>query len=310
METGATAPSDPASLNLKNAPEHLWLHFDYTATGAREWLQENFQLNEIALDGLFSDDSRPHVLKRADHLLLVLRGVNLNPGSDPEDMVSLRIWCDGQRLISTRRRALLSTEDMLNTLRDQSGPKQIPELLTEWIDRIIWRMSDTVDGLEESLSDTEEQLFTAAPREMRSTLLRLRQQSISIRRYIAPQREAINRLISEPVSWLDEMTRLRLRSIADRQIRHIEDIDTVRERAGMAQEELASTVAEQMNRRAYVLTIVAAIFLPLGFFTGLLGINVGGMPGVESSDAFWLVVALCGLITALLMAVFYWKRWL
>jgi zinc transporter len=60
----------------------------------------------------------------------------------------------------------------------------------------------------------------------------------------------------------------------------------------------------------YVLSIVAAVFLPLGFFTGLMGINVGGMPGVEHDGAFWLVVALCVGVTSALGIVFRRKKWL
>ncbi|MFT6986244.1 MAG: zinc transporter [Psychromonas sp.] len=294
---------------IDSTETNLWLHFDYSEDESQEWIKNHSGLNEIAVDTLLTEDSRPHVLRRGSNLLLALRGVNLNPASDLDDMVSLRLWTNGKRLISTRKRVLLSTEDLLASLNEGSGPNNIASLLTDWVDRIVRRMSDTVDKLEDDLLEIEEQLFTSEPSATRSALLQLRKQSIGIRRYIAPQREALNRLIGEPISWLNELNGLQLRSIADRQIRHIEDIDAVREQAGMVKEELNSNIAEQMNRRSYVLTIVAAIFLPLGFFTGLMGINVGGMPGVEYNPAFWIVVAMCLGITAILMGLFYWKRW-
>jgi zinc transporter len=59
-----------------------------------------------------------------------------------------------------------------------------------------------------------------------------------------------------------------------------------------------------------MLTIVAGIFLPLGFLTGLMGINVGGMPGVEESSAFWIVVAVCIGILALQLFLFWRWKWL
>jgi zinc transporter len=73
---------------------------------------------------------------------------------------------------------------------------------------------------------------------------------------------------------------------------------------------MASTISEQMNARMYVLSIVAAIFLPLGFFTGLMGINVGGMPRVEDGEAFWVVVAMCVGLMLVLGVIFRWKKWL
>lgn len=64
--------------------------------------------------------------------------------------------------------------------------------------------------------------------------------------------------------------------------------------------------ARQRGPDQYILTIVAAIFLPLSFLTGLLGINVGGIPGVDNGNAFWIVVGLClGIFIA--QAVFFWK---
>lgn len=120
----------------------------------------------------------------------------------------------------------------------------------------------------------------------------------------------MNRLVNENLTWLDEMNRLRLREINDQLIRHIEDIDEVRERAAVAQEELMSRISEQMNERIYVFTVVATLFLPLGFFTGLMGINVGGMPGIDSGLGFWLVVSICFLLSAGLMWIFRLRRWL
>ncbi|RVU29431.1 zinc transporter ZntB [Neptunomonas marina] len=297
-----------AALSLQQ--RSLWLHFDYSEPETQQWITLNSGLNDVAVEGLLNTENRPSVLTRGDNLLLTLRGVNLNPGADPEDMVSVRIWTNGKLLISTRKRTLLSTLDVVSSLKEGEGPKNTGQLLTEWIDRIVRRMSDTVNLLEDSLLEVEDQLFNGDPKALRSALLQARKQSIGIRRYIAPQREALNRLIAEPIAWLDDMDRLNLRSISDRQIRYIEDIDAAKERASMAQEELVSRVSEQMNNRSYVLTIVAAIFLPLGFFTGLMGINVGGMPGIESGQAFWVVLVICFLIAGLLWAIFYWRKWL
>ena len=66
---------------------------------------------------------------------------------------------------------------------------------------------------------------------------------------------------------------------------------------GMTLAKCPSSQAEQLNRRMYVLSIVAAVFLPLGFLTGLLGINVAGIPGSESPWGFLIFVALlCALV--------------
>lgn len=191
-----------------------------------------------------------------------------------------------------------------------NGPVDVADLIVALIDRIVHRMSDTVVSLEDDVMALEEREMSDAPSTLRSDLAQLRKQTISLRRYLAPQREALNRLVMEKLSWTSDVYRMQLREISDRLIRHIEDIDEVRERAAVAQEELLSRISEQMNERMYVLSIVAAIFLPLSFFTGLMGINVGGMPGVENAGAFWVVVAMCVGVMLALGVVFRWKKWM
>ena len=93
-------------------------------------------------------------------------------------------------------------------------------------------------------------------------------------------------------------------------MRHLEDLDAIRERAAVTQEELQSRLAEQQNIRMYVLSIVAAIFLPLGFLTGLLGINVGGIPGSDNPSAFVIFVLILASLLALQVLYFRKKKWL
>jgi zinc transporter len=100
------------------------------------------------------------------------------------------------------------------------------------------------------------------------------------------------------------------RAEADRMTRYVEDLDAARERPAVTQEELGNRLSEQMNTRMYVLSIVAAIFLPLGFPTGLFGINVAGIPMAENPEGFVGTVPILLLITALQVVLFRWRRWL
>ena len=180
----------------------------------------------------------------------------------------------------------------------------------ELVDRLIWRMSETVDQFEDRVAELEEMVLAVDSSSLRYELATLRRQAISIRRYLAPEREALSRLIIEKVSWLDDGSRLQLREVNDRLIRHIEDIDAVRERAAVTQEELQSRLSEQMNSRMYVLSVVAAIFLPLGFLTGLLGVNVGGIPGTDYPMAFLVFTGMLVVVVVLQVLLFRWKKWM
>ncbi|NNM01168.1 MAG: zinc transporter ZntB, partial [Gammaproteobacteria bacterium] len=135
-------------------------------------------------------------------------------------------------------------------------------------------------------------------------LSRLRRQAISLRRFLAPMREVFSRLQAERIDNFSDLDRSRLRETTDRLTRYVEELDAARDRAAVTQEELAGRISDQMNRNMYVLSIVAGIFLPLGLLTGLLGINVGGIPGTQSHWGFMIVCIILVLLTGAVLWLF------
>ena len=293
------------------APEQgvLWMHFDYTNEDARQWLRNNSGLEGLVADALLTEETRPRATAIDDGLLLALRAINANPGAEPDDMVAIRLWVDNERIISTRELVLYSARDIAERLDAGKGPADTADFLVALADRIVWRINDNVDQCEDLVADLEEQVLEAGSSSLRFDLATVRRQTITLRRYLAPQRDAFAKLITEKIAWFDDDSRLRLREVGDRLIRNIEDLDAVRERAAVTQEELLSRLSDQMNIRMYVLSVVAAIFLPLGFLTGLLGINVGGIPGAENPWAFLLFILFIVGIVVAQMLWFRHKKW-
>lgn len=295
--------------DLKNwtpAQGILWVHFDYSAEKAQKWIREEGGLSEVAAEALLTEETRPRTIIIQDAALIALRGVNLNPGSEPEDMVSVRLLVDKHRIVTTRRRPLLSIVDIAESLRKNKGPKTTGEFVVELTGWLISRMQGTIEGIEDRLAQLEEDVMVSGSAELRNALLSVRRESIMLRRYLAPQREALIKLYREEISWMRHDERIHIREVTDSLIRYLEDLDTVRDRASVTQEELANRVSEQMNMRMYVLSLVAAIFMPLGFLTGLLGINIGGIPGAENKWAFSIFIfMLIGLVT---MQLLYFKK--
>jgi len=285
----------------------LWVHIDYGEAGGRRWLEEQSGLSEISVEALLADEPRPRSLLTGDALLVVLRGVNTNAGSDPEDMVSLRMWIESGRIISVRRRRLAAIQDLQTQLELENGPVDSGDFLQELVGRMLDRIGETVGGLDDLADELEDAVLSIEGRELRPKLGALRRQAIALRRYIAPQRDAVARLQSEKVSWLEDIQRARLREHAERITRYIEDLDAARDRVAVTQEELNNRLAEEMNKTMYLLSIVAAIFLPLGLLTGLLGINVGGIPGTESPYAF-AFVSISLVVMAVGLAIWFRKN--
>lgn len=287
----------------------LWVHVDLTAPGTRDWLVAETTIDDIIVDALVVDETRPRALPAETGMLVVLRGVNLNPGDDPEDMVSIRLWLEPNRIISSRRRRLLSVQDMFSDLERGKGPSSTGEFLTVLIGKLADRIGDFVNAIEDDLIAAEENADELPTEQRRRALGIVRRQIAAVRRFLGPQRDALDRLYRTPGDWLEREEVNRLREEADRITRYLEDLDLARERAIVLQEELLATIAQEQNSRMYVLSVVAAIFLPLTFITGLLGMNVGGLPGVDSASGFGASVVIMAVACAGLIGFFRWKRW-
>jgi len=289
----------------------LWVHLDFSNERARHWLQKESGLNSLSCDILMEQDTRPRYISTKNGFIIILRGVNCNPGADPEDMVALRMSVEQNRVITMRQqRRVLAVTDVSEALLAGNGPRNAIELLTSLIDRLVDRMGDVIAEIDDQVDELEDSVLTAESYELRSLLSRIRRQSISLRRYIAPQRDVLARLQNERFEWLSDKSKQNLREQSERTTRFVEDLDSARDRAAITQEELNNRLSEQMNKAMYLLSIVAAIFLPLGLLTGLLGINVGGIPGAEFKWAFVIVSLFLLVIALVLLAVFKRMKWL
>ena len=288
----------------------LWLHLDADDVVSRSWLTEKANLESAVIDTLLAGETRPRSFSTDKGLLVVLRGVNTNPGEDPEDMVSIRVWLENNRIISTQRRRLLSVDDIHQELENGAGPGTAGGFLAVLVERVADRIGEFVDNIEERIGIAEDTIAANDASSGRHTLSALRRQIASVRRFLAPQRDALDRLYRQPGSWLSDAETLYLREEADRITRYLEDLDLARERAVVLQEEFLSLLAQEQNTRMYVLSVVAAIFLPLTFVTGLLGMNVGGLPGIDNNYGFLASVIVMIVSGVGLMAFFRWKKWI
>lgn len=289
----------------------MWIGLNAHQEEAREWLAKRSGLHKLAVRSLLAEETRPRTLHIGDGLVIILRGVNLTPGAAPEDMVSARIWLDNARLITVQLRRLKSLSDVRGMLsKPETTPDSVGGLFSVIANRITDRMEPVIMEDSDNLDALEEESLETPDKDMRLRLGRLRRDAIILRRYIAPQRDLFNHLSTDTTAPFDDKIRLELRETSDRVTRLVEELDSVRDRASVVSDQLTSQRADEMNRNMLILSVVAAIFLPLSFLTGLLGINVGGIPGAQDSAAFWIVVVLCGLLGGGLMVYFHRKGWL
>ncbi|SEK82665.1 zinc transporter ZntB [Pacificibacter marinus] len=266
-----------------------------------------FDLDGFVSDALTAEETRPRCTVHNDGVILNLRGVNLNEGADPEDMISVRLWIQDTVIIGVWKRKLKAIDDLFDAMQRGKAPEtpgdfaaKLSLRLSDRAEPIVAALNDAIDTLEEDLSEG------GKLQDARMRLAQLRHSATTLRRYMFPQRDALTTLEIEDVSWLQERDRSRLREAADRVTRMAEELEAIRDRAQIVQDQIMDRRAETMNSQMLLLSIVAAIFLPLGLLTGLLGVNVGGIPLADSAWGFAIVCAI--LIVVGIGQVWLFKR--
>jgi zinc transporter len=101
-----------------------------------------------------------------------------------------------------------------------------------------------------------------------------------------------------------------LRETEDRITRYGEDLTAQIERANAPHEQITNNLAERTNRTMYILSLVAAIFLPLGFITDLFGTNLLGAPGADHPSGFGILVSAQAGLAVVVVLIFRWLRWM
>ena len=290
--------------------EVLWLHLRRHVPEVKPWLVSDLGIPGPTAELLVSDSTRPRAFHEGDSLVATLRGINFNPDAQPEDMISLQLWCDGNRLITLRKMPMQTPRDVMALLEAGRGPCDAGEAITKIVEQLVVRMNQTIVDMNDKIDELEETDPEEHAEEMLSRISTIRRNCLALKRHMAPQHEALEQISRDAPAWFEAHDRREIEESIARLRRYLDDIDISKESALVLQDELRARSLASSEHATYMLTIVAGIFLPLGFLTGLLGINVGGMPGMDNPDAFWAVVALCGIILVALLMIFRRLKWL
>ena len=290
--------------------EVLWVHLCRNREGVQDWLKEQLGIPEPTAELLTSDQTRPRAFREGGTLVGTLRGINFNPGAEPEDMISMQFWCDGHRLVTLRRHPLQTPREVLSLLDRGHGPPDAGATITLLAELLITRMSQSIVDMNDVLDELEHDDPDEHAERMLKRISTIRRNCLGLKRHMAPQHEALEQISRDAPAWFEDHDRREIAESIARLRRYLDDIDISKESALVLQDEIRARSLASSEHATYMLTIVAGIFLPLSFLTGLLGINVGGMPGMDDPDAFWAVVALCALLFVILIVVFRRLRWL
>jgi zinc transporter len=293
---------------LCDGADLVWMHLSTTADHAQLWLRERARLPEYIVDALTAQETRPRCEAVDEGAFLNLRGRSTEELDTTDLLASVRIWAVKGHVYSVTRKPLVAVGAVRKEV--EAGKIADPgDLIAAFATAITADLDPEVAELGDRLDSCEADLDAARIFELRRTVTQVRVAAIGYRRFLSPQRTALETLAALPGDWLHQDDRRHLAAAADRAARMAEELEAIRERAALTHEALTDLRSEQIDHRSLIISIVAMIFLPLTFITGLYGMNVDNLPYQHEPWAFDAITGVCALIAAGVTIYFVQRHW-
>ncbi|WP_448662898.1 zinc transporter ZntB [Sphingomonas sp. CJ20] len=302
------AEAMPLRQALQQNADLVWCHLTTNDARAQAWLGGEAKLSPFIVEALTAAETRPRCDAVGEGAVINLRGLSSDQLAASDPLASIRIYAHGGCVFSATRKQLTA----LAPVREQVEAGQVldpGDLIAAIALEITEELDPMVAELGDSLDDCEAQIATHRAFTLRRMVNQTRNEAIGYRRFLNPQRAALEKLAALPADWLRDDDRLHLSAAADRAARMAEELESIRERAALTHETLTDLRAEQIDQRSLLIAVVAMVFLPLTFLTGLLGMNVDGIPYAHQPWAFWGVVGVSVVLAAVIGAYFIRRHW-
>jgi zinc transporter len=272
------------------------------------WLKR--ELGDFNADLITVPSTRSRCTVLDDRALVVLRVAR--PGADPEDVGRqlLTLWIEKGRVIIASELNIVEFLGITQWQQTHHAPVSPADLVARLALRAADRIEPLIERMGDNLDSIEETLMLNRAGDSRSRLAHLRRTLINMRRLIWPQRDVLTTLEIEDLSFFTARDRVRLREAAARTARLGDEMQTLSERAVLVHEQLLDTRAEQMNQTMLLLAAATVVLMPLTVISGILGMNVEGIPFHDSPYAFWAVTGFLCILGVAIYLFMRKKKWM
>lgn len=300
--------------SFKDTPSISWINIDGVhQVDVIEKLGAHFVLHPLLQEDVVNTHQRPKFDEFDDHLFIVLRMFFLNEEENELQGEQISLIVGANFVISFQERQGDVFDQVRERLRNGKGrirKKGSDYLAYSLIDAIVDSYYNILEGLGENIESLQEQLVAESKQEDLQIIQHLKRDMLFFRKSVWPLREVISGLAKSDSTLIKEDVLVYVRDVYDHVIQAIDTIETFRDMLSAMLDIYLSSVGNRMNQVMKVLTIIATIFIPMTFLTGIYGMNFKYMPELEWKYAylvFWLVVVTVFII---MISLFKKKKWL
>jgi magnesium transporter len=307
-------PAPPAELGAAGL---TWIHLEQPTPLQAADLAERFGWHPLDVEDVLSRRQRPKVDDYAEegylfgvlHFPVYDKSIQrLNAGEldmfiGPDYLVTL----PSVELLPVTRLFRRCEED--DAFRDQLFSKGSGRLLYELLDDLFDYCFPILDKIGYKLDSLEDDVFEGRSREVVRDISNVKQEIISYRKIIKPERATLRVLERNVERFLPEELELYFDDVVDAAERIWDILDNYKEVVEALEDTNESVISHRQNDVLQILTVFSVVLLPLTLITGFFGMNVH-FPGYDSVWAFWVIFALMVGSLVGLLAFFRYKRWL
>src|SRR6266508_3171475 len=320
--TRRRTPADGAARERPRAAELTasgltWVHLDALRKDEIERLAERFGWHPLDVEDVLSKRQRPKVDDYAEegYLFAVLHFPvydksigRLNAGEldvfiGPDYLVTI----PNVRLDPVSKLFRRCSEDV--ELRERLFSKGSGRLLYEVLDDLFDYCFPILDKIGHKLDVIEDDMFEGRSQEVVRDISNVKQEIISYRKIIKPERSTLRLFERHIERFLPEELELYFDDIVDASERIWDLLDNYKEVVEALEQTNESVISHRQNRVLQILTLFSVVLLPLTLISGIFGMNVN-FPGYGTHAAFWVIVGLMAVTIGGMVGFFRWKRWL
>ena len=303
---------DPAWLRPESTVR-VWVDLDQPTPEEARILTDVFHFHELAVEDALAALHHPKLESYGEYLYVILHGIDFRAKEhefrtqDVDFFVSERYLVTVHPAVS-RSIGRISDVCTRNDLLLGEGPAF---LLHRIVDAMVDNYRPEVDELQERLDLLEKEVFEHSQPNLARRIIDLKRDVSSLRRVVQPQRDVVGRLARREFPLINEQLGYRFRDVYDHLVRLTDESMFFGDRITALLDAHLSTVSNQLNSVMKILTVIATIFMPLTFITGLYGMNVD-LPhfGLGASTFFWVLLILMIAISLGMLGFFRIRKWI
>ena len=312
---GEVVPRAEPRLTELSANGLTWINLSVPDAAGAEELAERFEWHPLDIEDVLSKRQRPKIDEYPDYLFVVLHFPVYDKAVQRLNAAELDLFLGHGYLVTLPNVELLPVTRLFQrceddeALREDLFSKGSGYLLYHVLDDLFDYCFPILDKMGHKLDTVEDEMFEGRAEEVVRDLSNVKQEIISYRKIIKPERTTLRALERRTERFLPEELDVYFDDIVDSAERIWDLLDNYKEVVEGLESTNESVISHRHNEVLRVLTVFTVLLLPLTLIASLFGMNVV-FPGEGTDEAFWVILGLMVGAIAGLAAFFRWKRWL